>query len=68
MGNQEQIEAIQKALSKLSWYYEIEADLFRILGLVQSNQGFFGNPPAGESCIKIAADKLEELVEAHKKQ
>lgn len=66
MSQQETIEHIQKALGKLSWYYEIEADLYRILGLVQSNQDFFGNPPAGESCIKLAADKLEELIKVGK--
>lgn len=49
-----------KAMSKLNWHLSIEKDLYRIIGLVQENQDLFGNPPAGESCIKLAADKLEQ--------
>lgn len=51
-----------KAMSKLNWYLSIEKDLYRIIGAVQDNQAAFGDPPAGESCIKLAADKLEDMV------
>lgn len=51
-----------KAMSKLNWHLAIEKDLYRIIGVVQENQGFFGvDVPAGESCIRLAADKLEAL-------
>lgn len=45
-------------------YLSTEADLTRLLNLVQENQAFFGDPPAGASCIKLATDKLEELIKA----
>jgi hypothetical protein len=57
---------IQTGLIDLSFYLSIENDVHRLIGLVQDNQDFFGDPPAGESCIKLAADKLEELIKASK--
>lgn len=39
----------------------LKDDLERLINLVQTNQAFFGNPPAGVSCVKVAIDKLEEL-------
>lgn len=60
------VEMLQRELSKLTYYYAIERDIHRLVGLVQENQGFFGNPPAGESCVKLAADKLEELIKGSK--
>lgn len=50
-----------KAMSKLNLHLSIEKDFYRINRLVQDNQAAFGDPPAGESCIKLAADKLEEI-------
>jgi hypothetical protein len=51
-----------KLLSDLALYNLVKGDLPRLLALVQNNQDFFGNPPAGQGCIKVAADKLEELM------
>lgn len=52
--------------SRVALYLSVWDDLPHLLNLIQSNQDFFGNPPAGESCIKLAADKLEELIKAGK--
>lgn len=49
-------------LTGATYYQIVKPDLERLFALVQSNQDFFGDPPAGESCIKLAADKLEEVV------
>jgi hypothetical protein len=51
-----------KLLSELALYNLVRGDLPRLLALVQDNQDFFGNPPAGVGCIKVAADKLEGLI------
>lgn len=56
-----------KLLTELALYSLVRGELPRLLALVQDNQEFFGNPPAGESCIKLAADKLEELIKASAK-
>lgn len=66
MNQNELILEVQKILSNLIFYNAIEPDIHRLIGLVQGNQDFFGDPPAGASCIKLAADKLEELIEAGK--
>lgn len=42
----------------------LKGDLERLINLVQANQAFFGNPPAGTSCVKVATNKLEELIRA----
>ena len=52
--------------SKVALYLPVGDDLSRLYSLVQENQAFFGDPPAGESCVKLAADKLEELIKASK--
>ncbi len=57
---------IQGMLSKLIFFNSIERDVYRLIGLVQENQDFFGEPPAGASCIKLATDKLEALIKASK--
>lgn len=51
-----------KLLTELALYSLVRGELPRLLALVQENQDFFGNPPAGENCIKVAADKLEKLI------
>lgn len=51
-----------KLLSEFALYGLVKDELPRLLTLVQENQDFFGNPPAGENCIKVASDKLEELI------
>lgn len=55
-----------KKSTGLTLYLAVETDLPQLINLVQSNQDFFGDPPAGASCIKLAADKLEELIKAGK--
>lgn len=40
--------------------------LVRLTELVQANQDFFGDPPAGKLALKLVADKLEKLIEANK--
>lgn len=62
MNREELLLEIQKMLSNLIFYNAIEPDIHRLIGLVQENQSFFGDPPAGASCIKLATDKLEELI------
>lgn len=66
MNTDELIVEVQRILSNLIFYNAIEPDIHRLIGLVQENQDFFGAPPAGVSCIKLAADKLEELIKASK--
>lgn len=66
MNTDELIVEVQRILSNLIFYNAIEPDIHRLIGLVQENQDFFGDPTAGVSCIKLAADKLEELVKASK--
>lgn len=56
-----------KLLTELALYSLVRGELPRLLALVQDNQDFFGNPSAGESCIKLAADKLEELMRRYKR-
>lgn len=60
-------EAIDKAISLLRFFSLIDDDISRIIGLVQENQDFFGNPKAGEGTIKIAADWLENQINIWKK-
>lgn len=64
MDKLELIGEIQTALINYSFYLSIEDDIKRLIGLVQDNQDFFGNPPAGQNCIKLAADKLEQMIMA----
>lgn len=66
LTQQEIIEIVQKSLSNLTFYNGIESDIYRLIGLVQDNQDFFGNPHAGQSCIKLAANKLEELLRVYR--
>lgn len=66
MDKLELIGEIQTALINYSFYLSIEDDIKRLIGLVQDNQDFFGNPPAGQSCIKLATDKLEKTIELHR--
>lgn len=57
------------SLTNAAFFSVIEPDidhLKRLINLVQDNQDFFGDPPARASCIKLAADKLEKLIEFHK--
>jgi hypothetical protein len=68
MNQNELILEVQKMLSNILFYGSIEPDIHRLIGLVQDNQAFFGDPPAGVSCIKLAADKLEELIKASKNE
>ena len=61
------LKFIKKKNSAFLWAIEPDVDnIKRLIGLVQNNQDFFGNPPASQSCIKLVADKLEELIEASK--
>lgn len=53
--------------SKVALYLSARDELPRLFSLVQANQAFFGNPPAGVSCVKLIADKLEELIKASKR-
>lgn len=55
-------EVLDKAISLMRFYAAIDDDISRIIGLVQENQDFFGNPPAGQGTIKVAADWLEESI------
>jgi hypothetical protein len=48
--------------SRLAVNLLVDPNLSRLYKLVQENQVFFDNPPAGESCVKVAIDKLEELM------
>lgn len=41
--------------------FALKGDLERLISLVKTNPAFFGNPPAGTSCVKVAIDKLEKL-------
>lgn len=54
-------EAIRKAVNAMDWLRDNQADIERIMDVVQENPVFFG-VGLGESKIKAAADKLEELV------
>jgi len=56
---------INRAISILNHFKYMNDDIERILMLVQENQSFFNDPLPGDSTIKAAADKLEELVRAH---
>jgi hypothetical protein len=49
-------------LTAATYYQIVKPDLERLYALVQNNQDFFGDPPAGESCLKLAADKLEQVI------
>lgn len=53
--------------SKIAAWLLIDPNLSRLYKLVQENQVFFGDPPAGESCVKVVADKLEELIKGPKR-
>lgn len=64
----ETLDKLDGILKALTFYESIRSDVHRIIGLVQDNQEFFGNPPAGQSCIKVAADKLEQLIKGQKGQ
>lgn len=61
-------EIIDKVIGILIFYKAIEPDIHKLIGLVQENQGFFGHPAAGQSCIKLATVKLEELIKKSKEQ
>jgi hypothetical protein len=49
-------------LTAATYYQIVKPDLERLYALVQNNQDFFGDPVAGESCLKLAADKLEQVI------
>lgn len=51
-----------RPMSHIMLFSDIAGDVERILDLVQENEEFFGNLVAGDSKMKAAADKLEELV------
>jgi len=56
----------ERDISMLYFYRDIDPDVQRIISLVQANPGYFASGKRlGESCVKIAADKLEALIEGH---
>lgn len=56
------IDKLGEILRTLTFFESVKPDVYRLIELVQSNQEFFGNPPIGQSCIRVAADKLEQLI------
>jgi len=59
-------EAIDKAISLLRFYSLMDDDISRLIGLVQENQDFFGDPSAGQGTVKVAVDWLEKSIEQWK--
>jgi hypothetical protein len=59
----DQIKAGRLALLYLESVYE---GAIRIIGLVQRNSAFFGDPKAGSQFLTAAADKLESLIALHR--
>ena len=57
-------DKIQGGISALTFLEIVNEPVMKIIGLVQDNQWFFGDPRLGEECMKIAADKLEELIKS----
>lgn len=57
-------DKIRGGVSALTFLEIVEEPVMKIIGLVQDNQWFFGNPGLGDECMKIAADKLEELIKS----
>lgn len=55
---------IKGGISALTFLEIVEEPVIKIIGLVQENQWFFGNPRLGNECMKIAADKLEEMIKS----
>lgn len=56
-------QKVEDAITVLTFFNDISDDLFKIIDLVQSNQKVFGGH-GGESCVALAARKLEQVVTA----
>jgi len=61
--NQNELDekAIKRTIALLYLYADINADVQRIIEMVQGNADYFNSRP-GTSCVKTAADKLESLI------
>lgn len=59
---------IQNSKTLLGWIEDNYAQILRIQTIVQDNQAAFGSPVAGSDCLKIAADRLQQHVDAHRNQ
>lgn len=56
---------INRAIKMLQYLYVLEPQIQRIQELIQNNEEFF-RVYWGDNLMRVAADKLEELIEAYR--